>query len=166
MFSLIYYGRKVAHLGLFFSHTLSRYFINRIFFCVDFFPSRNRNETNGQEIYMYDIGTKIVSRLKGELSNAFVNVAESNANAQDDDDDDNSHENIKLIDSGIYEKMPAMTSEHEKITIIQAQTPSIQQHQPHHNRPIFRRDNSQTIKSSNDDPSKISISSGYSVIKR
>lgn len=125
-------------------------------------PSLFRNETSGQEIYMYDIGTKIVSRLKGELSSAFVNVAESNANAQEDDDN---HKNIQLIDSGIFEKMPAMNSENEKITIIQAQSSSST---TKHNQPIFRRDNSQTIVNvkSNDDPSKISISSGYSVIRR
>lgn len=105
---------------------------------------------------MYDIGTQIVSRLKGELSSAFVNVAESNANAQEDDS-----ENMTLSDSGIYEKMPTMDSEKEKITIIQAQSS-----QPHHNQPIFRRDSSTHIQSSKTDTSKVSISSGYSVIKR
>lgn len=111
---------------------------------------------------MYDIGTKIVSRLKGELSSAFVNVAETNANAQEDD---NNHEKITLIDSGIFEKMPAMNSDNEKITIIQAQSSSST---TKHHQPIFRRDNSQSIVNvkSNDDPSKISISSGYSVIRR
>lgn len=112
---------------------------------------------------MYDIGTKVVSRLKGELSNAFVNVAEANANAQENDE--NNNENITLVDSGIYEKMPTMNADKEKITIIQAQSPSMStQH-----RPIFRRDNSHetsNVKSNDEDPSKILISSGYSVIKR
>lgn len=67
---------------------------------------------------MYDIPSKTVTRLKGELSTAFVNVAESNANAQDVDVN-----NIRLTDSGIYEKMPALDSDKEKITIIRAQTP-------------------------------------------
>lgn len=106
---------------------------------------------------MYDIGTRIVSRLKGELSTAFVNVAESNANAQEDEND-----NMTLSDSGIYEKMPAMDSEREKITIIQAQSSA-----PYHSKPIFRRDSStHVVQSSNTDKKKISISSGYSVIKR
>lgn len=110
---------------------------------------------------MYDIGTKIISRLKGELSSAFVNVAESNANAQDDDDNDTS---VTISDSGIYEKMPAMNSENEKITIIEAQSPASAKH----HRPIFRRDSSGSIGThqSHDDLHKISISSGYSVIKR
>lgn len=105
---------------------------------------------------MYDIGTKIVSRLKGELSEAFVNVAVANANAQEEDI---TNDSVKLIDSGIYEKMPAMDSDKEKITIIQA------------NRPIFRRDSTtattiSNTKLNNDDTKKLSISSGYSVIKR
>lgn len=33
---------------------------------------------------MYDISSKSVSHLSGELSSKFVNVAEENANAQDD----------------------------------------------------------------------------------
>lgn len=103
---------------------------------------------------MYDIGSKIVSRLKGELSTAFVNVAESNVNAQEEDIN---NENLTLIDSGIYEKMPTMESDKEKITTI----PTHNKHQNH--RPIFRRD---PVKYHNDASHKISISSGYSVIKR
>lgn len=103
---------------------------------------------------MYDIGSKIVSRLKGELSTAFVNVAESNVNAQEEDIN---NENLTLIDSGIYEKMPTMESDKEKIT-------TLTKHNTHQNhRPIFRRD---PIKYHNDASHKISISSGYSVIKR
>lgn len=105
---------------------------------------------------MYDIGTRIVSRLKGELSTAFVNVAESNANAQEDND--MTRDNVTFTDSGIVEKMPTMDSEKEKITIIQAQSSGT-----NHNRPIFRRDDT---KSSNTGTTKISISSSYSVIKR
>lgn len=119
-----------------------------------------RNETNGQEIYMYDIGTKIVSRLKGELSTAFVNVAESNVNAQEEDINE---KNVTFIDTGIYEKMPTMDSDNEKITIIQAHSSSNTNHQ---DQPIFRRNNAATVKSRSDDTSRISISSGYSVIKR
>lgn len=119
---------------------------------------------------MYDIGTRIVSRLKGELSNAFVHVAESNANAQDDDMSTN---NVTLTDSGIYEKMPAMDSEKEKITIIQAQsspsstsTSTSTSESKLHNRPIFRRTDDSTQTSQPTSTTKLSISSGYSVIKR
>lgn len=48
---------------------------------------------------MYDIATQRVSKLSGELSSAFVNVAEENANAQD-------IENSSISDSGIVEQMP------------------------------------------------------------
>lgn len=47
---------------------------------------------------MYDIGTQKVNKLSGELSSAFVNVAEENANAQD-------MENASISDSGIVEQM-------------------------------------------------------------
>lgn len=48
---------------------------------------------------MYDIPSHTVNKLSGELSSAFVNVAEANAAAQEID-------NASLIDSGIMEKMP------------------------------------------------------------
>lgn len=98
---------------------------------------------------MYDISSKIVSRLKGELSTAFVNVAESNVNAQEEDIN---NDNLTIIDSGIYEKMPTMES---------TSIPTHKTHQDH--RPIFRRN---PVKYHNDASHKISISSGYSVIKR
>lgn len=107
---------------------------------------------------MYDIGTRVISRLKGELSSAFVNVAESNANAQEDDIN---NENVTLIDTGIHEKMTAMESENEKITIIQAHSLGSQP-----NRVIFRRDSPALSKLNKEDAKKISISAGYSVIKR
>lgn len=47
---------------------------------------------------MYDIGLQRVNKLSGELSSAFVNVAEENASAQD-------MENVSLSDSGIIEQM-------------------------------------------------------------
>lgn len=116
---------------------------------------------------MYDIGTRIVSRLKGELSTAFVNVAESNANAQDDED--LSSNNVTFTDSGIYEKMPAMDAEKEKITIVQAQSSSSSSSQQPHNWPIFRRvdDKKPSLPATTTtSTTKLSISSGYSVIKR
>ncbi len=47
---------------------------------------------------MYDISLQKVNKLSGELSSAFVNVAEENASAQDMD-------NASLSDSGIVEQM-------------------------------------------------------------
>lgn len=47
---------------------------------------------------MYDISLQKVNKLSGELSSAFVNVAEENASAQDMD-------NVSLSDSGIVEQM-------------------------------------------------------------
>lgn len=47
---------------------------------------------------MYDISTHHANRLNGELSSAFVNVAEENANAQD-------IENSAISDSGIVQQM-------------------------------------------------------------
>lgn len=47
---------------------------------------------------MYDISLQKVNKLSGELSSAFVNVAEENASAQDMD-------NVSISDSGIVEQM-------------------------------------------------------------
>lgn len=51
---------------------------------------------------MYDISLQKVNKLSGELSSAFVNVAEENASAQDMD-------NASLSDSGIVEQMSTKT---------------------------------------------------------
>lgn len=58
---------------------------------------------------MYDIATKTVSKLSGELSTAFVNVAESNASAQDLD-------GVAITDSGIVEQVSNKTIETTTIT--------------------------------------------------
>lgn len=47
---------------------------------------------------MYDITTQSVNRLSGELSTAFVNVAESNAQTENID-------SAQIVDSGIVEQM-------------------------------------------------------------
>lgn len=47
---------------------------------------------------MYDIATQHANKLNGELSSAFVNVAEENATAQD-------LENSAISDSGIVQQM-------------------------------------------------------------
>ncbi|XP_069672646.1 protein split ends-like [Periplaneta americana] len=39
--------------------------------------------SNSKDIFMYDVSTQKVSRLRGELSSAFVEVAEANANSQE-----------------------------------------------------------------------------------
>ncbi|XP_052859853.1 histone-lysine N-methyltransferase 2D-like [Anopheles cruzii] len=57
-----------------------------------------RNADNEQEIFMYDIATKGVTHLSGELSSAFVRVAEENAQTQNLDE-------VPIVDSGIVEQM-------------------------------------------------------------
>lgn len=110
---------------------------------------------------MYDIATQTVNRLKGELSNAFVDVAEANASAQEND-----NVPVTLTDSGIFEQMDTSSAETGGSTI---PTPSIMSFLPE--QPIVAKertdvnvDDSQTAESNLDQ--KISISSGYSVIKR
>lgn len=49
---------------------------------------------------MYDIATKGVTHLNGELSQAFVKVAEENAQTQN-------LEELPIVDSGIVEQMAA-----------------------------------------------------------
>lgn len=58
---------------------------------------------------MYDIQTQSVNKLTGELSSAFVKVAEANANAQD-------MENVSIADSGLLEKMPTNPAPAQQIT--------------------------------------------------
>lgn len=113
---------------------------------------------------MYDISTKAVNRLKGELSTAFVDVAESNADAQLKE---NAEENyVKLIDSKIVEKMPSINSEQEKVTIIEAQ--SAKSHKLRSVVPHSHYSGTFSAIRTNTSPSTptVSISSGYSVIKR
>lgn len=112
---------------------------------------------------MYDIGTQLVNRLKGELSSAFVDVAESNAKAQDEDDSDEML-TMSLSDSGIYEKMPAMSTDNERVSIIEAQSAAaLSRHRPI---VVEEDDDDQQPQSSTKNEQRISISSGYSVIKR
>ena len=67
-------------------------------FILTLYLFTNRNEKEEKEIYMYDIATQRVNKLNGELSTAFVNVAEENANAEN-------MENASISDSGIVEQM-------------------------------------------------------------
>lgn len=61
-------------------------------------PRRPESNDEAKEIFMYDIATQHANKLSGELSSAFVNVAEENANAQDMD-------NSSISDSGIVQQM-------------------------------------------------------------
>lgn len=56
--------------------------INLIDILYFFFSSTNSSGPE-KEIFMYDIGSEKVSKLRGELSSSFVDVAESNANSHD-----------------------------------------------------------------------------------
>lgn len=109
---------------------------------------------------MYDIATKEVSRLKGELSTAFVSVAESNADAQAKDDDE--EQNVQLIDNRVFEQMSTIDTHapKETVTIIEAQ--SSKSHRRHPVLPNSHYDSPSAGAST----SSVSISSGYSVIKR
>uniref|UniRef100_A0A182YNU5 Uncharacterized protein n=1 Tax=Anopheles stephensi TaxID=30069 RepID=A0A182YNU5_ANOST len=62
-----------------------------------------RNDDDEQEIFMYDIATKGVTHLSGELSAAFVQVAEENAKTQNFDE-------VPIVDSGIVEQMETKSS--------------------------------------------------------
>uniref|UniRef100_A0A182UX09 Uncharacterized protein n=1 Tax=Anopheles merus TaxID=30066 RepID=A0A182UX09_ANOME len=62
-----------------------------------------RNDYDEQEIFMYDIATKGVTHLSGELSAAFVQVAEENAKTQNFDE-------VPIVDSGIVEQMETKSS--------------------------------------------------------
>lgn len=108
---------------------------------------------------MYDIATETVNRLNGELSTAFVDVAEANANAQDDD-----NVPMTLTDSGIFEQMNTSSTVTGQST---QPTPSIMSFLPEQPIVAIERidiDDSQSAAANSDQ--QISISSGYSVIKR
>lgn len=58
---------------------------------------------------MYDIGTQTVSKLNGELSNTFVEVAETNANNNDFD-------HVALADTGVVESSVKVMAESTTIS--------------------------------------------------
>lgn len=88
---------------------------------------------------MYDIPTKSVNRLSGELSSKFVDVAEDNATAQDENGSLIA-EQIDRIDEDIED------SEAEPSNIVES---------------VVNVDGSSLVEPEN----KVLISSGYSVIK-
>lgn len=108
---------------------------------------------------MYDIASKTVNRLKGELSSAFVDVAEANVNAQDDDSVP-----VTLTDSGIIEQMNTLPTDNS------SDAESIMSFLPEH--PIVAKESSVETSATDSQSaetrvdSKVSISSGYSVIKK
>jgi hypothetical protein len=95
---------------------------------------------------MYDIVTKSVSRLSGELSSKFVNVAEENAAAQNENGSLMA-EQIDRIDSNIEEDAAEdQDQDGEPSNIVES---------------VVSLDSKPEEKSDN----KVLISSGYSVIK-
>lgn len=56
------------------------------------FRSSNENSTD-KEIFMYDIATQTVNKLNGELSAAFVDAAEANAEEEKSTNDEDSSSN-------------------------------------------------------------------------
>uniref|UniRef100_T1GIX1 Uncharacterized protein n=1 Tax=Megaselia scalaris TaxID=36166 RepID=T1GIX1_MEGSC len=56
-----------------------------------------RNSSNEQEIFMYDISNGSVNKLSGELSTAFVKVAEENSSTEN-------LENASLYEGEIMEE--------------------------------------------------------------
>ena len=69
---------------------------------------------------MYDISTRKVSRLRGELSSAFVEVAESNANSQEQDSDVAGSEILEqsVLDFGGDEPIGAHSEISEQIVFL------------------------------------------------
>lgn len=105
------------------------------------FPYSDKN-TGEQEIFMYDIISKTVSRLSGELSSKFVDVAEENIF----DDATPIAEQIDRMDESV--ESLEEDAEAEPSNIIES---------------VVKLDSSPVI---NEQPeNKIVISSGYSVIK-
>jgi hypothetical protein len=97
---------------------------------------------------MYDVLTKSVNRLSGELSSKFVNVAEENATAQDENGF--LTEQIDRIDTDIEDD-----SEAEPSNIVETIV------SPNHD--INSNGNENGSSSSSSSNSKVIISSGYSV---
>lgn len=106
---------------------------------------------------MYDIGTKGVTHLNGELSQAFVKVAEENAQTQN-------LEELPVVDSGIVEQMGAgakdrqseEASSYEEDADLEAE--SDEQAEASEQKPIY-------VYPINSKYRRVQINSGYSNIK-
>lgn len=104
---------------------------------------------------MYDIALQNVNKLSGELSSAFVNVAEENASAQDMD-------NSSIVDSGIVEQMSTKIDRSDE-NIGAENFDDETDHESQQESEIV----STYIKPNDDDKEKVNqivINSGYSVI--
>lgn len=108
---------------------------------------------------MYDIATKTVNKLNGELSSAFVNVAEENAKTQDID-------KASISDSGILEKMPNTDSEDSDsdTTTITSTEDNDEDDDSGETTTEITNEEEDDIPT-NDNTRRVLISSGYSVIK-
>lgn len=98
----------------------------------------NDNITDEQEIFMYDIISKTVNRLSGELSSKFVDVAEENI-----------FEDGPTISDRIDESVDE-DSEAEPSEVVES---------------VVKFDSSPVTQRSDEPENKVLISSGYSVIK-
>lgn len=121
---------------------------------MSFIQLSRDNISNQQEIFMYDIISKTVSRLSGELSSKFVDVAEENATAQDEDGNPIASPNktveIDRIDENIESDQEFDDDQDEAASEVVES--------------VVKFDSS-PITPENETPNKVSISSGYSSIK-
>lgn len=115
------------------------------------------NATGEQEIFMYDIITKTVSRLSGELSSKFVDVAEENFFDESSESIDRVGESNESSDSsaepsGIVETVVAPDSSAEASSIVE----SVVALEEKPLKPVAKEEQPEN---------KIDISSGYSAVK-
>ncbi|CRK92786.1 CLUMA_CG006307, isoform A [Clunio marinus] len=123
--------------------------INADFQSVVLLVTKDSN-THEQEIYMYDITSKTVSQLNGELSSKFVDVAEENVF----DDESSIAEQIDRIDEDIDDNDGDAS---ENVETIETAPSNIVES-------VVKVDNTPPTSSESVD-NKVLISSGYSVIK-
>ncbi|GAB0089983.1 hypothetical protein DMENIID0001_046130 [Sergentomyia squamirostris] len=127
--------------------------------------TRNPENETDREIFMYDIPSKTVNRLSGELSSSFVNIAEANA-ATDNID------KATVVDSGIFQKMdssgksaedstedyPITSSQSDQVDPMDSAASEIVESRADPDDPTFNVDETPL-------DTHVVISSGYSVIK-
>lgn len=121
---------------------------------------RNPQNNTDKEIFMYDIASKTVNRLSGELSSAFVNVAEANAATEDID-------KATVVDSGIIQQMDSEGRPEEDVFEEESTTP-FPTDDPMESAAsdiIESRAEPDIILEDPSDMHDVVISSGYSVIK-
>jgi kinesin family protein 13 len=114
----------------------------------------NADNDKEQEIYMYDISSKTVNKLNGELSSAFVNVAEENAKTQD-------MEHATITDTGILEQLAETHRPNDDVEYDYDSRTGGESLSGQSNESQFYNKDLISQKTAN----KVLISSGYSVIK-